>query len=212
MNPFNETDVAKQYDEFYQSEFGKQIDQLEKAAVEKILSNIPKCTMLELGCGTGHWTAFFAEHGFSIVAIDPAKAMLDIAQSKNIPNTTFIETSAEQIPYCFDSFQLTAAITVLEFTANPEKVLHEIHRVTKNKGHVLVGCLNPNSILFKNKSENSVFKHAKFFTKSEFIQMASFMGNIEISEAVFVDEAFNIHPYSQNHEPAFIIYHITINK
>ncbi len=212
MNPFLEVDIAIQYDKFYQTEFGKQIDQLEKAAIAKILSSIPGCTMLELGCGTGHWTAFFVEKGFNVIALDTSKNMLEIAQSKNIPNTTFIQASAEQIPYCFDSFIFTAAITMLEFTANPEKALHEIYRVTKHQGHVLLGCLNPNSILFKNKTNDSVFKHARLFTKNEWIQMISFMGKIETSEAVYVDKTFNIQPFSQNYESAFIIYDIIINK
>ncbi len=27
--------------------------------------------MLELGCGTGHWTAFFSERGLQVTAVDP---------------------------------------------------------------------------------------------------------------------------------------------
>lgn len=166
MNPFVEEDIAKQYDEFYQTEFGKKIDLLEKAAITKILSNIPRCTMLELGCGTGHWTAFFVEKGFNVIATDSSKAMLEIAQSKNITNATFMQASAEQLPYCFDTFMFIAAITMLEFTANPEKVLHEIYRIAKHQSHVLLGCLNPNSTLFKNKNKDSVFKHAKLLRKT----------------------------------------------
>lgn len=36
--------------------------------------------MLELGCGTGHWTEYFLQKGFEVIAID--KLGNDVSYSK----------------------------------------------------------------------------------------------------------------------------------
>lgn len=38
--------------------------------------------MLELRCGTGHWTQFFTAFGFQVTAVDNSEAMLEIAKKK----------------------------------------------------------------------------------------------------------------------------------
>lgn len=38
--------------------------------------------VLDVGCGTGTFALLLAEHGFDVVAVDPAKASLDVARNK----------------------------------------------------------------------------------------------------------------------------------
>jgi len=60
MNIFEKESAAEQYDRYYETEFGRAIDALEKKEISKYLEKIPRQAMLELGCGTGHWTKFFS--------------------------------------------------------------------------------------------------------------------------------------------------------
>ncbi|MCX7861806.1 MAG: class I SAM-dependent methyltransferase [Bacteroidales bacterium] len=212
MNPFDNKITASEYDDFYRSTWGQKIDELEKNIVTPIVSGIKPCTMLEIGCGTGHWTSYFATFGFAIIAIDISKHMLEIATKKNIPNTTFQIASAEQIPYCNDSFNFTAAITVLEFCSNPQKVLQEIYRITKHNGKILLGCLNASSLLYSKQNPSSVLQHANLFQISELMSMASFIGKIDKHEAVYIDEDLNIYSHSLHYPSAFFVLDITVNK
>lgn len=58
MNVFLNPAVAEKYDQYYLSESGKTVDRYEKELFRHRLGNIPRLPMLELGCGTGHWTRF----------------------------------------------------------------------------------------------------------------------------------------------------------
>jgi len=59
MNIFISDAVAQNYDAYYQTKSGRTIDQIEKETIANFLENIPRQAMLELGCGTGHWSEFF---------------------------------------------------------------------------------------------------------------------------------------------------------
>ena len=163
MNVFLDTEIASNYDDYYQSDFGKKIDIIEQEIISNLIKGIPTNEMLELGCGTGHWTDFFNNKGFSITGIDISGAMLNIAKSKNI-NAKFKIANSENLPFDNESFKCVSSITMLEFVDNQEKVIDEIYRVLKKDAWLILACLNENSILGKNKENNPTFKNANFFT------------------------------------------------
>ena len=49
-------------------------------------------TILDLGCGTGSYTQFFAKKNYQITGVDISKSMIDIAKKKirNKKNVSFI--------------------------------------------------------------------------------------------------------------------------
>jgi len=71
--------------------------------------------MLELVCGTGHWTTFFCEEGFRVTAVDTSEAMLSEAKKKDIGCATFLHADAANLPFADESFSVVASITMLEF-------------------------------------------------------------------------------------------------
>lgn len=192
MNIFNNKDVAQRYDDYYKTPTGKQIDIIEKKAILSYLENIPSNEILELGCGTGHWTSFFSEKGYVITAIDIADTMLEIAKSKKIPNCKILKANVNDLPFENESFSLVVSITMLEFVDDIDIALKEIFRVIKSNGYLVLGCLNMDSVLGKAKNNDHTFKHAHFLTKEEWNHKLSFYGKTEITEAVFLDENFKL--------------------
>ena len=66
-------DIASQYEAYYDSPAGRRIDDLERDAVLAVLSVLgttPRGRLIEIGCGTGHWTRWFASIGFDVVPTD----------------------------------------------------------------------------------------------------------------------------------------------
>ena len=178
---------AHTYDLYYQSDFGREVDRLEKQCVESLISKIPKGKALEIGCGTGHWTEYFATKGFEITATDISEEMLNVAKSKNIPGVHFIKANAENLPFENNSFDSVFAITVLEFVDDQEKAFDEIYRVLRPGGYFLAGVLNLNSEIGQNKSNDETFANAIFFTPEDLENKLKKFGEPVIEGCVVIE-------------------------
>jgi ubiquinone/menaquinone biosynthesis C-methylase UbiE len=155
------------------------------------LSHIPRANMLEMGCGTGHWTEFFVEQGFKVTAADISEAMLNHAKNKNI-KAEFQPIDTEVIPFDDHQFDTVAAITMLEFVDNQQKTLEELCRVLKPEGWLILGCLNADSELGKQKNNNPTFEQAQFYTEKQLIETLSVFGQVHYSTCLHYSPNFEI--------------------
>ncbi|MGD9930519.1 MAG: class I SAM-dependent methyltransferase [Mangrovibacterium sp.] len=192
MNIFAEKDIAQAYDAYYQSEQGRAIDGLEKQATLQLLKPVTPGEMLEIGCGTGHWTAFFSEHGFRITATDVADEMMNLAKEKALPDVQFLTADVRQLPFADHSFDQVAVITALEFCGDVELAFTEIKRVLKPGGWLIAGCLNANSTLGKNKHLDPVFRHGNFMTRDQLTKHLLKIGEPTVLECVHLSADFKL--------------------
>src|SRR4030042_1319685 len=82
--------LAEGYDSWYLSREGELYDKFEKTAVLKYLPSKPDYkTLLDIGCGTGHWSIFFSECGFTVTGLDVPQRMIDVARSKSNKDITY---------------------------------------------------------------------------------------------------------------------------
>ena len=140
---FDFASLAKDYDHWYQTADGKMYDQAEKSTVLKLLRPAnPGDRLLDVGCGTGHWSHVFADQGYEVSGIDICPEMTDIARSQYYPGCYFEIADACRLPFENASFEVIAAIAVLEFVRAPEIAVTEMFRCVKPAGSVIVGALN----------------------------------------------------------------------
>lgn len=193
MNIFTDTEVATRYDGYYTEGQGATIDCIEKEAVSILLQKIPSGHMLEIGCGTGHWTSFFAQKGFRIEATDVSEAMLSVAKKKNIEGAEFSIADVLQLPFADAQFDQLAVITALEFCGNISQAFSEMKRVLKPGGWLIAGCLNADSVLGQTREQDAVLKHGHFLSKNELMHNLLTVGVLpEIIECVFLSPEFEI--------------------
>ncbi|MFQ3621110.1 MAG: class I SAM-dependent methyltransferase [Spirochaetales bacterium] len=209
-------EAARNYEDFYRTPYGERMDAVEKEAVQELLSIVPlqkRGALLEVGCGTGHWTEFFVNEGFRVTATDPSSGMLSVAKGKSLPGTTFISAPAEQLPFPDDSFPVVAAITVFEFVEDTEKAVSEIGRVLRKEGWFLGGFLNAGSEIGRQKNSDPILRHARLFTLPEIEQLLAPLGKMTVRSCVHLSPKMEIldgtHP-AVDLPPAF--YAVRIQK
>ncbi len=206
MNVFKLMEVAKNYDCYYGTEIGSKIDRIEKNIISELTGSLHRDKILEIGCGTGHWTEYFNEEGFDVTAIDVSEPMLKIAAAKKI-NASFVRADANHIPISSESYSYAASITMLEFVDDRDLVLSEIFRILKPGGYLILGCLNGSSILGKDKDKDSIFREANFFSIEELKNKLEAFGETKLLTGVYLTDRFKIADGSAEagkFEPAFV--------
>jgi ubiquinone/menaquinone biosynthesis C-methylase UbiE len=201
---FNFDQIAEGYDSWYTTAVGKMVDRLEKQAVDEFLPHVRgRETLLEVGCGTGHWSYYFARKGYRVIGVDIAEKMVRLAKRKNIPGAVFVKADADRLPFADGSFQVAVAITVLEFVRDPGLALTEMARCTARGGQVMVGALNRYSFMaFQRKwRSDPVFSRAELLTFWQLRALLARLGKPRMAGSTFCLPYAPILPLARIMEP-----------
>lgn len=103
-------------------------------------------TLLEVGCGIGTDLVRFARGGALVTGVDLSKTAIDLA-AKNfeLHGLTPVElrvANAEALPYPDASFDHVYGHGVIQYTADPAKLVRECHRVLKPGGTAIFMVYN----------------------------------------------------------------------
>ena len=139
--------LARDYDRWYETPTGRNHDLYQKLLVLDFLKpNYTNTRLLDVGCGTGHWSAFFASLGLEVTGVDISAEMVEIARSKNLHRCSFRIGDAYELPFDDGFFSIAAAMTTLEFVEYPDRILSEMLRCTEPGGVFIIGTLNRRSL------------------------------------------------------------------
>ncbi len=162
--------------------------------------------MLELGCGTGHWTEFFINQGFKVTGVDISDPMLNIARGKNLEADLSLANS-ENLPFDNESFNSIVSITMLEFVENQEKAIQEMYRVLKPGGYLIMGFINADSQIGINKDKDETFKNANLLKINDIESKFKQFHLVQMKQGVYLNQDFAILDNSNkinNTPPVFI--------
>jgi ubiquinone/menaquinone biosynthesis C-methylase UbiE len=165
VNPFANPTMVSGYEAWYET-VGQRADCLEKVLLKQLLAGFPQAqTMLEIGCGTGHFTRWFSEQGLGAVGLDLSPAML--AEAIRLGSPPCVLGDALVLPFPNDTFDLVVMITTLEFMADPSQALNEAMRLARSG--LILGVLNRHSLLAwqLKRSGEPLWQVARFFTPAE---------------------------------------------
>ena len=117
------------------------------AAVEKQIS--PSDDVLECACGTGLLTGVIAPRCKSLTATDFSVKMLKRAGKKfgRYENVRFEQADITNLTYPDESFDTVVAANVIHLLDEPLKALHELDRVCKSGGKIIIPT-------YMNRTEN----------------------------------------------------------
>ena len=118
---------------------------LEDPHVRRALGDVGGCDVLDLGCGTGRHTAWLAESGARVTAVDFSVKMLEQARRK-VPgaNVRFVVHDLhDRLPLGDASFDAVVSGLVLEHLRDLGGFFREAHRVLRPRGRGVVSAMHP---------------------------------------------------------------------
>ena len=112
------------------------------------LERDPFDNVLDVGCGTGPVIELlskkYPEKHF--VGLDITPAMIEVAQSKRLPNAEFIVGDAENLPFGDGGFDAVLCANSFHHYPNPGAFLREAHRVLRPGGKLILRDYTSNDI------------------------------------------------------------------
>lgn len=118
---------------------------LEGLALRTVLSQIPFDAVLEIGCGTGKNTEWFATKAAHITAVDLSEEMLTIAKQKVRSESIVLRQAdiTQLWTFADGNYDLISFSLVLEHIENLSHVFKEAATYLKAGGYLYVGELHP---------------------------------------------------------------------
>lgn len=144
-----------------------------KALLKRALRDIPQGSLvLDAGCGTGEFSGYLAEMGFSVTGVDISSNAVRFAQKK-YPEVRFQTAALEAgLPFKDASFVAIWSSEVLEHLFDVHQALSEVNRVLHLNGKLVLttpyhGLVKNLIITFKGFDNHfhPYLSHIRFFTR-----------------------------------------------
>jgi SAM-dependent methyltransferase len=110
----------------------------------------PGTEVLDVAAGNGNFAIAAARLGATVVATDLTPAMVELGRSRSKAldlDIEWLEADAEELPFPEARFDVVASVFGAMFAPDPERVAHELFRVTKAGGRVAMANYGPKGFL-----------------------------------------------------------------
>ena len=187
------TEAFERYPDKYEQWFQRHqfAYRTELAAVKRIIPLNGRG--IEIGVGSGR---FAAPLGIPI-GIEPSQSMIRLAAQRGL---RVIRGVAEFLPIANAVFDYVLMITTICFLDDTEKALGEAYRIVKEKGWIILGLVDKESLIgkaySKDKNKNIFYTDADFFSADQVVSILTRVG--------FHDFSF----YQTLHKPLKDIYRV----
>jgi SAM-dependent methyltransferase len=129
--------AAGGYEAWYATGHGRRVDEAERALLAWLLAPFADArSVLDVGCGTGHFAAWLRSRALAVIGLDRSPAMVAELRRRHsaIP---VIVGDAGGLPVRSGAVDVALLVTTLEFVERPEAALSEAVRVAR-QGLVVV--------------------------------------------------------------------------
>jgi SAM-dependent methyltransferase len=146
--------------------------------------------LLEVGCGIGTDLLRFARGGAIVTGVDLSKTAIDLArrnfEAHGVQPHALEVANGEALPFADNTFDVVYAHGVVQYTADPARLVRECHRVLAPGGEAIfmvynrISWLNALSKLMKVPLEHEDAPVLKKFSSVEFRQLLAPFASVRI--------------------------------
>jgi ubiquinone/menaquinone biosynthesis C-methylase UbiE len=142
--------------------------------------------ILDLGCGTGRYSAALAAHfGAQVVGVEPSEKMLAEARRKGGHNVRFLRGSGEAVPLADASVDMVFMSMVFHHFDSPQEVVRQCRRVLRRGG---VACLRAGATDWIDR-----YPYVPFFPDTRALL------NKDLRSVAFIENTFEIEGFRRTH-------------
>jgi SAM-dependent methyltransferase len=191
------TDAAVGTKEFFDDLDDYRFDKLHYLPTLVDFSSFRGQRLLEVGCGIGTDLARFARGGARVTGIDLSQTAIDLARKNFALNNLSAEelrvANGEELPYPNEAFDVVYGHGVIQYTADPGRLIRECHRVLTPGGAAIfmvynrVSWLNALSKIMKVGLEHEDAPVLRKFSIGEFRSLLA-----PFAEVTIVPERFPV--------------------
>lgn len=174
------------YDAWYSTPRGAWIGEAEFRLMRRLAGVRQRDTLLDVGCGTGWFTRRLArEWGWNVTGLDADPERLAYARAHR-RNERYLEGDARALPFADASIDVVVSFAALCFIDDWQGALREMVRVARRR--VVVGTLNRNSLLWRQKRGSGGYRGAYWHTADELRAATALLplDDIELASAIFL--------------------------
>ncbi len=166
-------EIVETYESWYTGK-GARMDRLEKKLLRALLPELGEVrTLLEVGCGTTHFTRWFArELGLRAVGLDLSPLML--REARKWWDGPLVRGDAAALPFPDGAFDAVAMITCFEYMPEPLRVLQEAQRVARRG--LLLGLMNRWSLSTLRRRLQELLGKNPFYQNAHFYSLPEILG------------------------------------
>jgi len=176
-------EYAESYEAFYKGKY-KEADVLEKEALVTMLGKFDSITsIVDVGCGTGHFTRWYESLGYRTIGMDISPVMLSVART--LWNGPLCNAASDRLPLKDRSFDLVSMIACTEYMPDLRRVLREARRIARRG--IIIGIMNRWSLPTFRRLIQRRFGKNPFYTNATFRSSRRIR---DVAREAFSDEPF----------------------
>lgn len=124
-------------------------DNIERPAIETLVGNIDGKRVLDLGCGSGPYSLWFAERNAKVTGLDLSQTMISLAseraRERGVQADFRVADIRDTLSFGSAEFDLVFTATALHYVENLQATMREVARVLNPPGRLVASVLHPMS-------------------------------------------------------------------